>query len=117
MPDLDTTSRALILDYLDGTVPLDVVRRRFMRLAWRLDSEVSVATNPVTARTSLWLAEYGAGHRSEGDLRELLADILRSVAISFEPPLVLTGATPVATQPVRSPQFAVVGRQAVGGYA
>ncbi len=107
MPDLDSQTRELLLGYLDGA-GLDDMRRRFLPLAWQLNSDELVEANPVTSQASLWLAEYSNGHRGEPDLRQLLAGILRTVYIGYGGPLRLTGAA-TTTQTVPSLQLAVVG--------
>ena len=113
MPDLDSQTRELLLGYLQGSDDLDTVRSRFMALAWRLNSEPVISRNRVTASVSLWLAEYGYGHRDEPELRDLFRDLLETVRVSYGEtlaPSIETGTT--ATQSDRSGLLAVAGTAA-----
>jgi hypothetical protein len=110
MSSLDSATRELILAYLDGELELDVLRRRFMSIAWALDEESSI-DDPITARTSLWLAEYGNGHRTDSEVRGLLADLLATSNVAFGDASVLrlkTGSTVTQTVPLKS--LSAVGR-------
>jgi len=101
MSSFDTQTRDLLFGFLDEPDSLDDVRRRFMGLAWRLDSDEAVAANPLTAQASLWLAEYGAGHWKASDLQKLVAGLLGSVDISYAPDRSVqrTGATAILSGP------------------
>jgi hypothetical protein len=116
MADLDSQTRELLLGYLEDPEELDNVRRRFMALAWQLNSEATIAHNPVTARTSLWLAEYSNGHRDEDELRDLVADLLQTARVSFGGAL-SRAATGASTRTDRSALLAVVDIAAAAGRA
>jgi hypothetical protein len=86
MPDLDSQTRSLILGYLDENVPLDDLRRRFMGIAWGLDDARTINENPLTARVSLYLAEYGRDHRTVDELQRLLSDAVATISITVSYP-------------------------------
>lgn len=81
MPNLDSQTRELLLVYLNGSVPLNVLRRRFMHLDWALLGGKAAHKNPLTARSSVLLAQYAAGECEETELRELLTVALNSVCV------------------------------------
>jgi hypothetical protein len=112
MGDLDLHTRELLLDFVASAEPLDAMRRGVTALAWRLDSDDVVAQNPITAQASLWLAEHSSGHRSDTELRELLADLLENVTIVYAPPGVerVSGTSTTPTRPVQLAQLVGAGR-------
>lgn len=73
---LDSQTRVLLGNYLRGELPIDDLRRNVARLAWALDSDEVTQGNPITATSSLFVAEYEAGHRDESELRQLFAALL-----------------------------------------
>ena len=106
MEILDAQTRELVFDHLDGAMGLDDLRRRLMPIAWRLDSELVAATNPVTSKVSLYIAEYERGHRSESELRDLLSRASSTVLLVATdlPPR----ATATTTRETRSARYPAV---------
>jgi hypothetical protein len=111
MTTLDDQTRELLLAYLSGGTSLDELRRDAMPLFWGLQDELLIGGNPVTARTSLYLAEFARGHRSEEELRDLLSRIAGTVTLNFgtPEPTRTTTTEQKETRFVRYPALAVAG--------
>lgn len=59
--------------YLDGGVTLDEFQRWFMPASWNIHRVEDTELRAFVGEIGLWLAEYEGRHRTEDDLRTLLA--------------------------------------------
>lgn len=82
----DSLTREQVLRFLDGQISLDEFRSWLRPVTGKL-REFPEPT-PLTRRAALYIAEFNRGHRTEAELRQLLADetvtVYAEVAESLE---------------------------------
>ena len=76
MRSLDSEARLWIARYLDREISLAEFNRWLLPVAWAT-GEPDSPDSRLMHRSELWLAEYTNGHRTEDEVRSLLADLVR----------------------------------------
>jgi hypothetical protein len=64
--------RERLVKYLGEETSLNDLRLWLMPQLWTIDRESDCATFQIASKIALYIAEYGAGHRTPSELRELL---------------------------------------------
>jgi hypothetical protein len=78
--------REHVAHYLADDISLDELRIWLMPSLWSIDREADSAAFQTISKTALYIAEFGAGHRTERELRGLLGSVAK------EPPARDAGA-------------------------
>ncbi len=74
---LDSQVRAQVARYLSGDVSLAEFQAWFVPRSWDLPGVGEEPAKDLCQEIELALAEYTSGHRTEGELRRLLGDLVR----------------------------------------
>ena len=70
----DSLTRDAIVRLLGQETTLSEFRQWLRPVNWRLADEATRSANPLTRKVALYVAEFNQGHRTEDNLRELLAE-------------------------------------------
>ena len=62
--------------YLAGQISLNELRLWLMPLLWNIHRDDDLPAFQTAGKIALYISEYGAGHRTEQELRGLLASML-----------------------------------------
>lgn len=79
--NLDLLTREELLRYFADEISLTELRARLRPIAWKLGDAEMRATSPLTRRVALYVAEFNRGHRTEDELRRLLAEAAETVYV------------------------------------
>lgn len=98
-PNLDLQIQQKLADYLDRRIALRDFEEWFAPVAWHVDESGNQAAEDLSNEIELRLAEFGRGHWTETELREMLDTMAGTRTKSFT---LVSRASSVATSEVSS---------------